>query len=469
MNGILSRIAGMRPKVLYTEDGSEQGAMPASAEQITHRNILRVLLVGFALVILLLLAAGFIGVKNIQSIQENAATLVEEQDETSDLIDEVQRERMTLSAVFYDLVENPEAVDREKMLSQLKAVSENVKEIASEAEDTPEAALARELRQATEGFSAEARRVLASDKVPTRLSRDLLRRHQQVVSIVGRLIASNEQKARAAQQMIDQQSQKLMTQSFVLLGTSLLLALLCAVLTVKMTADLFRKMQWQTSELSRVSWHMVQDQETIARRFSHELHDELGQSLTALKANLVSLRGPDAPDRRLEDCVQLVDGAIQNVRELSQLLRPIILDDFGLDASLRWLSDRFTQRTGIETDYKSNFSGRLPDETETHLFRIAQEALTNVARHSGATRVSMDLQAGDDHIRLSISDNGTGLRDGAGGGEKGLGMIGMRARARSAGGELNLRSTPGQGVSIEVKAPVKAASHEQKDPHSLSR
>ena len=165
----------------------------------------------------------------------------------------------------------------------------------------------------------------------------------------------------------------------------------------------------------------------------------------------------------------LVDEAIRNVRELSQLLRPIILDDFGLDASLRWLTERFTQRTGIETGYHSNFHGRLADETETHLFRIAQEALTNVARHSGATRIEIRLEVQDGDARLSIGDNGKGLRDGGGAGERGLGMTGMRARARSAGGELNLRSLPGQGVSVDVRVPARAVTHEQEDSHPARR
>lgn len=442
--------------------------MAGSAQQITQRNILGVLLAGFALVILLLLAAGFVGVRNIHSIQANAATLVEEEQDTSDLIDEIQRERMALSAVFYDLAHDPESVDRDKALSQLKAVNENISEIANEAEETPEAALARELRQATEAFSAEARRILSSEKLPSHLSGDLLRRHRQVVTIVTKLVAANQQKAQAAQQMIDEQSRKLVTQSFVLLGACLLLALLCAVLTVRMTADLFRRMEWQTSELSRVSWHMVENQETAARRFSHELHDELGQSLTALKTNLISLRSQEASERRVEDCVQLVDGAIQNVRELSQLLHPIILDDFGLDAGLRWLAERFTQRTGIEADYASEFDGRLTEETETHLFRIAQEALTNVARHSAATKVQVRLKADGGYVRLAIGDNGRGFRDGAAG-ERGLGLIGMRARARSAGGELNLHSHPGEGVSIEVRVPARSVGDEQEASHPAGR
>jgi len=204
-------------------------------------------------------------------------------------------------------------------------------------------------------------------------------------------------------------------------------------------------MEAQAGELSRVSFRMLETQEATARRFSHELHDELGGSLTAIKANLTN-SGP------IEDSIKLVDDAIANVRTLSQLLRPTILDDFGLDAGIRWLAERFSERTHIDVDYRSQFSGRLPDETETHLFRIVQEALTNVARHANASRVTIFLRAENGNIRLTVSDNGRGLLDAPG---TGMGLTGMRARASSAGGDCAISSTTGGGVTIDVTAPIK--------------
>jgi signal transduction histidine kinase len=140
---------------------------------------------------------------------------------------------------------------------------------------------------------------------------------------------------------------------------------------------------------------------------------------------------------------------------MSQLLHPTILDDFGLEAGLRWLCDGFGARTGIDVRLNSNFSGRLSEDNETHLFRIAQEALTNVARHSGATHVELHLDSKGDEICFSIRDDGRGLPLEPGE-RRGMGLIGMRARARSAGGDLTLRSQPGEGVVIEVKIPITA-------------
>ena len=189
------------------------------------------------------------------------------------------------------------------------------------------------------------------------------------------------------------------------------------------------------------------------------MHDELGQALTAVKANLSALRENPEP-ARVEDCMTLVDVAIHDVREMSQLLRPTVLDDFGLDAALRALADRFGQRTGIHVDYASNVAElRLRDEAETHLFRIAQEALTNIARHAGATSVAIALHVDRGELRLTVKDNGRGWQErGAQSAGSGLGLAGMKTRARGCGGELVIQSEAGKGFSIAVSCPVAATA-----------
>ncbi|MFB3779299.1 MAG: ATP-binding protein [Bryobacteraceae bacterium] len=440
--------------------------MRAIPRQVTTKTILWVLLAGFGLVILLLVSAGFVGITNIRSIQRSAATLVEGQQESEDLVEEIQREQEALSAVFYRLAHGPQQVDRAKVLAELDAADRNIAEIVDQTEGTEQQSLGRELKRSAEDFTAEARRLLTLENSPTLLSRDLFQRHRQVTDSVAKLLASGRQESQAAQRMITVQSRRLFTQSLLLLGAFALPAVFLSAMTVRMTTALFRRMEWQAGELSRVSWQMLDNQESIARRFSHELHDELGQSLTALRANLEALRRSGGADGKLRDCVELVEGAIANVRELSQLLRPTILDDFGLEASLRWLAESFTDRTGIRVDFHSNFPGRLADEAETHLFRIAQEALTNVARHSSARRVQVTLHTDRSAVRLSIADDGVGLAAGEAAIERGMGMVGMRARARNLGGELTVRSKPGSGVSIEVRLPPQGIPHAQEDPNT---
>jgi len=425
------------------------------SDPVTYRKILRVLVIGFSAVIALLIAAGVIGLKSVQLIRENSAEIVHNGLITTRLIDELQREQDTLNAAFYKLSRGPELSERERLLTQLDDADQAVERIVAEASTTPQAELWRQLSTAVKGFSSEARRLLVRKNVPTYTSRDLLRHHEEVTTIVAKLIANNASRTQAAQARIDQRSAQLVRESLGLLAGCVLLALLCAVFTVRITTQLFHRMTQQSSDLARVTWHMLESQETAARRFSHELHDELGQSLTAIKANVTALDPNTPPDpARLEDCRRLIDEAIQNVRELSHLLRPTILDDFGLDAGIRWLAERFGQRTGIEVDYKSSFDGRLADETETHLFRIVQEALTNVARHSGATRVDIELARNSGRVHLRVKDNGHGFN---GDGSAGLGLVGMRARAESVGGELEINSK--DGVVVDLWAPLEGVKN----------
>jgi signal transduction histidine kinase len=429
--------------------------------QITHQNIFRVLIAGFALVIVLLLAAALVGIRNIQSIQEGAASIVREQAVTNHLIGELHRQQTSLSEVFSILAGDPDSVDYQGIMNQLDEADRDIERISHEGSQTAEHQLWASLQSTSLDFSHEARRILSQDDPETFYSIDLFRDHEAFTSVLERLIEVEYRKVTAAQSAINHNVARMLNTSLLFAGASVLLALIFAVITVRMVSQLIRGMEWQTAELGRVSWHMLEDQEATAQRFSHELHDELGQALTAVKTNLNALDAEGKLDRaRQQDCLRLVDEAIGNVREMSQLLRPTILDDFGLEAGVRWLAEGFAARTGIEVDFQSNYAGRLPDETETHLFRIAQEALTNAARHSGAKHMQVRLESNGSEILLRIQDDGRGLpaapvmRTPAP-----MGMIGMRARARSAGGDVAVESHPGGGVLIEVRVPIRNETH----------
>jgi signal transduction histidine kinase len=177
-----------------------------------------------------------------------------------------------------------------------------------------------------------------------------------------------------------------------------------------------------------------------------------------VKANLSALR--DCSDEaRVDDCMALVDRAINDVREMSQLLRPTVLDDFGLDPALRTLTESFSQRTGIKTQFESNVEGRrFRDIVETNLYRIVQEALTNVARHSKATAVTLALLTRKEQLQLTVHDNGEGLVIGKKRAGSGLGLAGMETRARGLGGTLRMESAEGKGLTIEVTCPIEPST-----------
>lgn len=252
---------------------------------------------------------------------------------------------------------------------------------------------------------------------------------------------------------IEAESEALLNELEWILGLCFLLAAGCASLTFWFTRRTLRRLDWQTEELSRVSWTMLENQEKVARRFSHEMHDELGQSLTGLKG-MAKRWTPEQFAANRKEFVDLVDGALRDVRELSQLLRPVILDDFGLDAGLRWLAERMSQRTQIEIGYNSISPRRLPGTLETHLFRITQEALTNIARHSGASQANVELEVLQDRVRLCIEDNGRGLDLDLTPNAPSIGMVGMRARTRHLMGSIDLSNLPSGGLRILIEAPI---------------
>ena len=422
--------------------------------RITESNVLRVLALGFLLVMTLLGAAGLIAVRQSQRIRQSVAALARDQLLIARLVHDVQMEENAMTEVLHQLAQlQPRQPDHAALLRDLDESDRQLARLSVEAQEAAGEVLWRDLEASVKAFTREAHRVLETNaSVPRENLESLFKHHDHVVGLVNQLIQASSDRLAAAEREIEQQSQELGDDAALLLGTSFILAAICALLTVGFMRKSLQRIRWQSDELNRVSWHMLQTQEEAARRFSHELHDELGQSLAAVRSNLTRGSTHDLDSLR-SDCLGLVDESIANVRELSQLLRPVILDDFGLEAGLRWLAEKFAQRTRIKVDCDSTCPGRFADETETHLFRIAQEALTNIARHAEATRVVIQLALEDKNIRLSIMDDGKGLPAEPPASAPSLGMVGMRARARQCGGELNVTATQPHGVRIEAVVP----------------
>lgn len=215
-------------------------------------------------------------------------------------------------------------------------------------------------------------------------------------------------------------------------------------------------------QLRALSAKVLAAQETERRRIAHELHDELGQALTAIKINLLAddrwgRQGGNAP---MAENIRIVEQALQQVRGLALALRPSMLDDLGLAPALRWLTEQSSQRGGVQVRLQVPAQlGRLAPDLETAVFRIVQEALTNIARHARARHatVAIDFPA-PELLRVGIHDDGVGfdvavMRERALEGGS-IGILGMQERATLAGGELSIRSEPGRGCEVSLHCPV---------------
>lgn len=214
--------------------------------------------------------------------------------------------------------------------------------------------------------------------------------------------------------------------------------------------------------LQALSQQLMEVQEIERRRLAHDLHDELGQALTVVKMNLQTMQRLSDTSKitiPLDDSKQVIDQILQHIRNLSLDLRPILLDDLGLVPAVRWYLSRQAERTGwkIEVDADESIPP-LPQSVATACFRIIQEAMTNIIRHSEATRISVSLRHETDNLRVSIRDNGRGfdvqqaLTHTAGG--RSMGLLGMHERVRSLNGTIVIDSTPGQGAEIRIQIPL---------------
>jgi two-component system, NarL family, sensor histidine kinase UhpB len=202
-------------------------------------------------------------------------------------------------------------------------------------------------------------------------------------------------------------------------------------------------------------------QEEERRRLARDLHDEVNQALTAILLRLEAL-AQDSPPENVDEVTELkllVNQAMEELLNLARQLRPTALDDHGLMPAVEAQLKRFSARTGVEVSLNADGDpDSLPEDVQTAIYRILQEALANVGRHAGATAVAVDIEADDERLELRVRDDGAGFdpaamtRSARGDGPgAGLGLSGMVERARLAGGELDVRSAPGGGTTVTLR------------------
>lgn len=219
-------------------------------------------------------------------------------------------------------------------------------------------------------------------------------------------------------------------------------------------------LQRALANLTELSRRLIDIQEEERRRLSRELHDEIGQCLTAVQLHVASCPTGDADDvKNRQELTQLLDGLTDKVRTLAFNLRPSELDDLGLVPAMRSSIARFRERTGIEARFKTNLTEEepIPADTASACFRITQEALTNIIRHAGARNVEVQLHAVEEGLKLRVQDDGCGFDAGsaesAAHQSRHLGLTGMEERVRIARGTFQLSSTPGYGTVIIALLP----------------
>lgn len=231
------------------------------------------------------------------------------------------------------------------------------------------------------------------------------------------------------------------------------------------TARLLEKVTHDSVELQKLSARLIKIQEEERKQISYELHDEIGQVLTAITYNLATIRRDlpaevrSAMEDRLSDMESLVLQVMDRIRSMSLELRPSMLHDLGLIPTLRWYINQYGNRLNSELVFRADeIDGRLPDVVETTIYRVVQEGVTNAVRHSGADNVCVSLESNDGLIRAIVEDDGVGFEvDGAfsfQASRSGTGLLGIRERVASIGGRVDIQSEHGRGTKLVIEVPV---------------
>ncbi len=292
-----------------------------------------------------------------------------------------------------------------------------------------------------------------------------LRRREQIVALadeVERMMTENFSRERRRITKADEDFRASLAW---ITGLALMLGFGIAGITLTRMVALEKQSQVAESELRRLSTQVRTAQEQERKYLSRELHDQVGQMLTGLRMELSSIvRNHSDPagdfQSRIAHAMGIVEQTLGTVRNIAMLLRPSMLDDLGLSPALAWLIREISRSSGMEIEADVDpVLDRLPDTHRTCLYRVVQEALTNVSKHAGAHKVELSLKATGEWVIGTIADNGCGFDTGAIR-RDGLGLVGMDERIRELGGHFRVISVAGQGTRAEFRLPIPKAGYE---------
>lgn len=298
----------------------------------------------------------------------------------------------------------------------------------------------------------------------------LLTRRKSISDVASQVEAINAANLQRARRRLEASQTEFQTWLRRLTAIVLVLSVLVAGLSTTWILRLEKKAELNQQraveaekELRRLSQQLVKAQEDERRALSRELHDEVGQQITALRVEIANLGRIPVEEREtfsshLKEAKGLAEQTMKTVRDLAMGLRPLILDDFGLGPAIEWQAREFSRRTGVPSHVEVNGSlNGLTESDRTSLFRIVQEALTNITKHASASEIRIVLTAGDQGVMLRVEDNGKGMdpQDARG---RGLGLVGIEERAREMGAGFALQTQPGQGTALEISIPRRLAA-----------
>lgn len=358
-----------------------------------------------------------------------------------DMLDEQQPYPLTAWAPQFRRIRSDleDALSRENKFS-LADLSSNQRRYLADSFRQFWDALDRIYDLANKGDAAEAR---------TQIRLSLQARQAALSTAVARLLVQNNENERTAAVRTEELYGGVERNVYVFLAAMLIVILLTSLYLVNYNRKLFDRVEALSTQRGDLAQQLISMQENIFRSISRDLHDDFGQILTAIGVMLQ--RSARHSDDVLE-VREIVQAALDKVRALSHALHPVVLDEAGLDGALdAWLPG-FERQTGVAVDYrKEGEEHGLSHETTIHLYRVMQEALNNVAKHSGSKRAKVRLRFAPHAVTLEIEDDGKGIRADE---KQGLGLVSMRERAEMMKGRIDIRSGESGGTLVRVTVPA---------------
>jgi signal transduction histidine kinase len=436
------------------------------------------LLVGFGVTVAIWLFVGYDFSVRIAEVDDRAADVSRRYLSAQDLLSEARGQTLLASVSVRDALLDagrPPARDYARELDGAYAIAERaLAQYVPVLDSSAEQARIQDLRSQVTGLRDATTQVLAATgpRLPSDAGRVLrtkiVPRRDAVISVADELQALNRHafvQHQAEVANIHARAQGRIWQALALaLAASLAVGLLAARHAGRLEERIRRQRARELKDkevLHQLSASLLTAQEEERRVISRELHDEIGQVLTAIKVELAvaqrTIDGAGGPSGVLDDVRGIADRAMHSVRDLSHLLHPPQLDDLGLPEALEWFLKGFRRRHGLRVDLQhAPPVGELPRDLAVAVYRIVQEALTNVAKHARASRCRVEVGQGLDALVVAIDDNGVGFDTAAldrAGGAAGLGLVGIRERVQQFAGRMRLVSSPGIGTRLTVALP----------------
>ncbi len=432
-----------------------------------------VLSIGFGTLILLIGLLGFGAMRRAQSLHDQTIAAHDAYLRTDTALREIPEDLYYGGVLIRDYLLDPSGkmapYYREQLLMRRAAIQQRV-DLLAEVLGPDAPARLDQLRKELNAYWDSMDPILGwSPEEKAVYSRSFLRqqvlpRREAVVTLAREIGEINASNLRAEQARLKGSQQLL--QSFLRRTLALALALgaVVALISILRVASLERRSQSQRSraelaeeELRRLSRRLVRAQEEERKSLSRELHDAVGQMLSAMTMELgapeSSIGSPERLRARLEEARGLNADTIRGVRDLAMGLRPAMLDELGLGPALRWQGREFSRRGGVPVTVQldGELDG-LPDAHRTCIYRVVQEALNNCARHARASNIRISVYGHADRVQVSVQDDGVGFDTKAA--SRGLGLIGIQERVRELDGKVAITSHPEKGTILEVEVPV---------------